>query len=137
MDTKSLLDVCLVSMGGATGALLRHFTSLYFNREGASIPMGTLAVNLVGCFLIGLLHGWGLTAGQSRTRTFFATGFLGAFTTMSAFSIETWGMAENGNRVAAFVYVAVSIIGCIACAALGVTLARWASGDVVAVGAGE
>jgi len=137
MDTKSWLDVFLVACGGALGAVVRHVSNLNFNREGLVIPLGTLGVNLAGCFLIGLLFGWGITVGESRAKALVGTGFLGALTTMSAFSIESWGMAENGNRLMALVYVGVTVVGCLACAMMGVLVARWYSGVGVAAGSGD
>jgi CrcB protein len=133
VDTKSWIDVCLVALGGSLGAVLRHFSGLLLNREDASLPFGTLAANLAGCFLIGLMYGWGLMSGPSRTRALLATGFLGALTTMSAFSIETWAMADSGNRWSALIYLGMTLIGCIAFAAIGAMLGRWMSPGMVPV----
>ena len=78
----------LVAMGGALGSLGRYAVGLAATWAGTSFPLGTLLVNVLGCFLIGLAlaAGW---ASDQPLRLLLVTGFLGGFTTFSAFGGET------------------------------------------------
>jgi CrcB protein len=113
-----------VACGGAAGAIFRFAISNWLTRTPA-FPTGTLVANIAGCFVIGLFYGWGITDRAGRVRLFFCTGFLGALTTMSAFSIETVAIGERGERMLAAGYVLISVTGCLLMAMLGVFVARW------------
>lgn len=81
-----------LALAGALGTLARYGLAGFVQRmNGASFPWGTLAVNLTGCFLVGLV--WSLFEGRwavtGETRTIVLVGFMGAFTTFSAFILET------------------------------------------------
>jgi CrcB protein len=90
------------------------------------IPFGTLAVNVVGSFLIGLLMGGDLhhplLAGNLRIG--LAVGFLGGFTTFSTFSYETVRLLENGSVGAAFFNVLLNVVLCLLAAWVGIVMAR-------------
>ena len=102
----SLAGVLLVALGGAAGSVARHLVSLLaLSQLGMGFPWGTLAVNVLGSGLIGLAAGAGL---QGDARLLLVTGFLGGFTTFSAFSLETNALAERAPWLAA-AYVAASI----------------------------
>jgi len=111
----------LVAAGGALGSMLRYGVSLLSVAWlGAGFPWGTLAVNVLGSAAIGLCAGLGV---QGEMRLLLVTGLLGGFTTFSAFSLETMGLAERSAPLAAL-YVAASIgLGLLACA-LGWGLGR-------------
>lgn len=103
----------LAMAGGAIGAGLRYLTGHAFAAYGLiGFPWATLTINVVGCFLMGVLIE--LLAlryqGSLELRTFIATGILGGFTTFSAFSLEFATLFERGETFAAFVYVAASVI---------------------------
>ncbi len=87
------MKILLVMLGGSLGALSRYGTSLLaIKLFGIKFPYGTLIVNLVGCFLIGLAFAWGergLGIMSPSIRLFFITGYLGALTTFSSFGLET------------------------------------------------
>ena len=91
----------LIALGGATGALLRYgLSGLVQNwSNSSSFPYGTLAVNLVGCLVIGflsqLVESYGLFS--SDTRSFVFIGVLGAFTTYSTFANESVNLARDGQ----------------------------------------
>ncbi len=121
------MTVLGVAVFGALGALARYGVSMWALRLwGASFPMGTLIVNVIGCFCLGLLAETalgdpGLTA---RTRTILGTGFLGAFTTFSTFGVETLRAIEAGSWGVAAGNVALNVVGGIVAVALGFALAR-------------
>jgi fluoride exporter len=122
-----MTQVLAIAAGGAIGALLRYWTSLaVHSRLGTGFPYGTLAVNVLGSLLMGFLYIWlieRLAAGPAL-RAFLLIGVLGAFTTFSAFSMETLNLIEGGQAGKALLNIAVSITVCIAAAALGIFAAR-------------
>jgi len=110
-------NVLIVAAGGAIGASLRHLTGLAALRLwGPGFPWGTLAVNLVGSFVMGLVIEWlaRRTGASNELRLFIATGILGGFTTFSAFSLDFAVLWERGAIGIAMLYALVSVIGAIA-----------------------
>lgn len=107
----------LVLAGGAVGAPVRYLVDRWVQREGRTFPVGILAVNVVGSLLLGLLAGapglprWALTLG--------GTGFCGALTTFSTFSLNTVVLADRGRWAAALGNVALSLGGGLGACALG------------------
>ncbi len=120
-----LQQVLGVALCGAAGALCRWGLGTVVGKLGG-FPAGTLAANLLGCLLLGLLTG--LAAERAvvppALRTPLATGFLGSFTTFSTFSVETVQLAEAGQTLLAGMNVLVSIVGGLVGAALGLWIAR-------------
>ena len=103
----------LVSIGGGIGAFFRYLLSGWIYKVlGTDFPYGTLAVNVIGCFVIGLF----LTMAEDRFlispsfRIFFAVGVLGGFTTFSTFSFETVGLLKDGAIAIGLLNVGVSIV---------------------------
>lgn len=103
----------IVAAGGAFGAVARYGTDSMVGRwTGLGFPWGTVTVNLVGSLVLGLLIGaavHGLHLGQEM-RALVVTGFLGAFTTFSTFSLNTVTLLERGDTGAAFGYVLGSVV---------------------------
>lgn len=105
----------LVFLGAGIGGALRHGINLGCARYcGISFPWGTLTVNIVGSFLMGLLVGWlafkdGANWSQ-HLRLFLATGVLGGFTTFSAFSLDAILVWERGQSGVALTYVIASVV---------------------------
>lgn len=117
----------LVGAGGAAGALSRYYISnLSYQRFGHEFPVGTLTVNLVGSLLIGFLYFWLINrfSIDAELRALMIVGFLGSFTTFSAFSLESLVLLEQGAWLRTGIYLGASVIGCIAAAAAGMWLAR-------------
>ncbi|WP_436524419.1 fluoride efflux transporter CrcB [Actinoplanes sp. HUAS TT8] len=113
--------VLMVAFGAAIGAPLRYVTDRYVQtRYGTGFPWGTLAVNLFGSFVLGLVLGMRLSA---ELTALIGTGFCGALTTYSTFSWETLTFARRGERAKAFAYVLVSLLAGLGAAALGAILA--------------
>jgi CrcB protein len=100
----------LVFVGGGLGAAARHGVNrLALAWFGPSFPWGTLAVNVAGSFLMGLLAS-SLVDTSSQVRLFLATGVLGGFTTFSAFSLDALTLWQRGEPGAALAYIAASLI---------------------------
>lgn len=116
-----------VALGGAVGAVARHQVNRLMGEWlGTGFPWGTLTVNLVGCFLIGVLvEGLALKFEASPAlRGFLVTGFLGALTTFSAFSLDVAVLSGRGAFGPALLYVGVSVVGCLAAIFLAMYLTR-------------
>lgn len=120
---KSILAVGAGSFLGGAG---RYLVSLAMKGVSKGFPWATLAVNLAGCFLIGLL--WGLFSkngsDSSNWALFLTVGLCGGFTTFSTFSKEALVMLQEGNIWGFSGYVAISVIAGIALVALGYYLMR-------------
>jgi len=119
----------LVIAGGGIGAGLRHGVNLGAARWlGMEFPWGTLTVNVVGSFLIGVLAAWFAFRGDSYTtqslRLFLTTGILGGFTTFSAFSLDFALLFERGDAMLAAVYVVASVALSLAAIFAGLWLVR-------------
>lgn len=107
-----LLNLLAVAVGGAIGACTRYLVSGWAaGRFGAEFPMGTLIVNIVGCFIIGVF----LTLTTERLivspywRLVVAVGFLGGLTTFSSFGYETLRLVEEADILPAFLNVALNL----------------------------
>ncbi len=100
-----------VALGGAIGASLRYLTVLFsIQMLGKNFPYGTMLVNMVGSFVMGLLSIYLLhRLGHDRYAPFLMTGLLGGFTTFSAFSLDTIALLEKGRVIAASGYVVGSV----------------------------
>ena len=115
-------------LGGGLGAGGRHLVSLATLRMfGPGFPVGTLTVNVVGSLIMGLFVGWLIhheTGNLQALRYFVATGFLGGFTTFSAFSLDTSVLWERGDVHLALFYVLVSVVLSIVAVFSGLMLMR-------------
>jgi CrcB protein len=109
----------MIALAGALGALARFLVSGWF-----VFPLGTLAVNLVGSFVMGLAYVVLTSRGLDRMMFFAMAGFLGAFTTFSAFSLDVFKLIEAERMADAIGYVAVSVIGAVVALFIGVFLAK-------------
>jgi CrcB protein len=110
----TLQNGLLVALGGAIGSLLRYAVGLIALASfGPAFPWGTLIINVVGCFVIGLVTQLAVTGAPGVTptvRLFLATGLCGGFTTFSAFGLEAIQLGRIGHQAAAFAYVAASVV---------------------------
>ena len=107
----------LIALGGAIGSVLRY---LMVTAIGA--PIGTLAVNVLGSFAIGML--FVLFGARDGWQLFLMTGVLGGFTTFSAFSLDTLKLLQTGQTFQAAAYVGASVALSLAAVALGVALMK-------------
>lgn len=116
-----------IALFGAAGCLTRYLLSGWvYQLLGRGFPYGTLAVNVVGAFLIGLVMEFSIRSAliPPTLRVAFSIGFLGGLTTFSTFSFETFRLLEEGAFAIALVNVLVSVAVCLACTWLGIVVAR-------------
>ena len=121
----NLINIIAVASGGAVGATLRMLISSSTNKHFIStIPYGTVLVNLLGSFIIGLLFAYFQLHTQlsPSIKTFLITGLLGALTTYSTFAIESFLMLQAGQYTHAFASMALNLFGSIFLAGLGYLL---------------
>jgi CrcB protein len=119
--------ILLVAVGGAVGSVARYLmASSIQTATGWAFPLGTVLVNILGCFLIGILYVLLVARPDPRPdlRALLMVGVMGGFTTFSSFSLETVTMAMNGDFGGATLNVVISVVACLAGTILGVTLAR-------------
>jgi CrcB protein len=116
-----------ISLGGALGTAARYLMSVWLLRAlGPAFPYGTLAVNVIGSFLLGVIMQAGLdtTLLSPTTRVVLGTGVMGGFTTYSTFNYETLQYLQAGAWAMAGLNVAITLFVCLAAGALGVAVAR-------------
>jgi fluoride exporter len=117
----------VVAMGGMLGSVARFWLGGAVQRINSSdFPIGTLAVNVLGSFVIGLVMAASLERGTlgPTARLFLTVGFCGGFTTMSTFSYETLMLLRDGQTAFALGNIAASVVAGLAAVWLGYTLGR-------------
>ncbi len=127
------MQLLWIGLGGAAGAMLRHTVAHWSNSmhslvvAGISWPTGTLLVNALGCLLAGLLMGWAHSKSMldHQLLLIITAGFLGAFTTFSAFAVDSMRLFDQAGLGAAVGYVVVQNLICLALAFLGWWLIHW------------
>ncbi len=118
----------VIALGGAIGAMGRYAIGMgIHNVAGHSFPYGTLVVNVMGSFAIGILYVVIIEseAGLAHYRAPLMVGLLGAFTTFSAFSLETIHLMEAGNILKAGANVLLNVFLCLAACWGGLVIGRW------------
>lgn len=123
-----MTNLLLVGIGGFIGSVLRYLASGWVQQITRSVefPYGTLAVNLVGCFIIGVLAQLADARGvfTGETRAFVFIGVLGGFTTFSSFGNETMNLLRDGETLPAFANVSAHIVLGLGAVWLGRTVAH-------------
>ena len=110
------MNTLWVALGGAAGSVARYYTQLLAQRRlGLTFPWGTLAVNLVGSFLLMVLGTVALRTGKvpEAWRLALGTGVLGGFTTYSSFNYEALTLMQNQQVGRAALYVVATVLGCL------------------------
>lgn len=123
-----MTNTLLAGIGGLIGSILRYLmVNLIFNFvEYPDFPYGTLTVNIIGCFLIGLLSGLAETRDiiTPELRVFLFIGILGGFTTFSSFGYDTFGLLRDGSFLYAAINIIVQVFVGLGAVWLGYSLAR-------------
>lgn len=122
--TKAIL---LVGLGGGVGSILRYLTSVVATKYFQSnFPLGTFAVNVLGCLIIGILIGLfdKQQLSSSDIRLLFITGFCGSFTTFSAFAAENINLFHSGHSLTALLYIGASVFVSLFFVWLGMVVVR-------------
>lgn len=120
-----------ICLGGAVGTGARYLVSGWaLAWLGSGFPYGTLAVNTIGSFLVGILVQAGITTPllSPTMRLTLTTGVMGGFTTYSAFNYETVRYFQDGSWQLAAANVAATVVGCLAAGFAGVAAGRWLFG---------
>jgi CrcB protein len=123
----------MVMLGGCFGVAARLWMSTAMAaRWGEDFPVGTVAVNISGCFVIGLFAmvtaAEGIWPVSTLVRQAVILGVLGGFTTFSSFSIQTITLLKNGHLLGAVANVFVSVLGCLLATWVGMLLGGWLNG---------
>ena len=113
------MNYLLVALGGALGSVLRYWTSLIF-----AFPYGTITVNILGSMAIGLAYGLLSEKGFERVSLLFMVGFLGGFTTFSAFSLDVMKLFSDERFLHALMYIFTSFLGAILAVWVGFLIAK-------------
>ncbi len=115
-----------IAIGSVLGGWLRWFVSLRLNHLYPNIPLGTVAVNLLGGFVIGFAISYFANANISPAyKLFIVTGFCGAFTTFSTFSLEVLVLIQEGKLGFAISTIAIHVIGALIFTLLGMLCHNW------------
>jgi CrcB protein len=123
---KPILSV--ISAGGVIGALARYGIGRAFPAGSSAFPWSTFAINVVGCFLIGVLMVIVIHAvpGHTLVRPFFGVGILGGFTTFSTYAVDTVRLIQAGSPAIAVAYLFGTLLTAMIAVYLGTAIARQA-----------
>ncbi len=116
-----------ISAGGAVGALARYGIGVAFPHDGSGFPWATFAINVSGCFLIGVLMTIiTLTFAHRLVRPFLGVGVLGGYTTFSTYTVDIQQLLDAKEAATALAYLASTIVAALVAVWIGVVLARLA-----------
>lgn len=120
------MKILVIGLGGFIGAVSRYYLQMAIIKLfSGPFPLGTFMVNILGCFVIGIVYS---LAEESRVsdiqRLFFSIGFCGSFTTFSTFSAENLKLLEQGNYLPLSLYVVLSVILGVLAVYLGIVAVR-------------
>lgn len=107
-QSTTMMEFAIVALGGAIGSMLRYSVQRSF---GPTFPVGTFLVNIIGCFIIGILWAGLVKENDHQKRLLLMTGFCGGFTTFSAFTLDGIQMLMAGKWMPFFLYT----VGSVAC----------------------
>ena len=122
-----LKQIMLVGLGSAAGGMFRFILGKWiYHLYPQTFPLSTLIINILGCFLIGLLYGFSIKTGtlSAEVRLLLTTGVCGGFTTFSAFAYENIQLMKNGDYTMVLVYITASVVMGIVAVFLGMELYR-------------
>ena len=118
--------ILAIGVGSCIGGICRYLLSqLIQNKFLSTFPFGTLGVNIIACFLIGVVFGLSDRGNLTMEwRLFLATGILGGFSTFSAFSNETVALLRDGQLWQAFIYISCSVVIGLLATFIGISLIK-------------
>ncbi|TXR53463.1 fluoride efflux transporter CrcB [Reinekea thalattae] len=129
MAALSIWHWAVIGLGGGLGAMARFATVNFINRlHGSQFPLGTLSVNVVGSFIMGVAFVFFTIKFQqlpSGYKSFVMVGLLGAFTTFSSFALETLSLIQQHYFTIALLYIAASITACLVAVLAGYVLGKF------------
>tara|TARA_B100001057_G_C22867899_1_gene957396 strand:+ start:50 stop:415 length:366 start_codon:yes stop_codon:yes gene_type:complete len=119
------VNIFLICLGGSLGAICRFYlSSIFQTNTDSEIPIGIFIVNVTGCFLLGLFYNLMDSDIEKYLTPFLFVGFLGSFTTFSAFSKESIELFTSGNIFEASLYILLSVLSCLIATYFGMTLTK-------------
>jgi CrcB protein len=120
-------SIVAVSIGGVVGCLLRWVLAVFLNSVFPTIPPGTLAANLIGCYIIGIALGFFALypAFAPEWRLLITTGFCGGLTTFSTFSAEIITLLQAGRTLWAVAAISVHLLGSLLMTIAGIATVTW------------
>lgn len=125
---RDFANLLAIFVGSGIGGVARYLVGCVLGSCGrfSGVPLGTFAVNVVGCFLIGMIYGVAVDAPwlSERVKLLLTVGFCGGFTTFSTMANEGRMMLEANNMVGLCLYVAVSVVCGLLCVCLGYNVVR-------------
>jgi len=123
-------SLAAVAVGGMLGCLLRWVLAIFLNHYFSTIPPGTLAANLIGCYIIGIALAFFLQYPHfaPEWRLFVTTGFCGGLTTFSTFSAEVVILLQSGRTIWALGAVAAHLVGSLLATFAGIATVIWLKG---------
>ncbi len=114
------MSIFMISVGGALGASSRYLISSFLNNYSIlSFTLGTLVVNIIGCFIIGFYISETSEVISENIKNFLIIGFLGSFTTFSAFTKESLELYQTFGITNSFLYILVNVLLCLSATYLG------------------
>lgn len=120
-------NLILVGAGSCVGGISRYLIQLFVQKQfPSSIPLGTLSVNIIGCFIVGLIYALADKSNllSPAIRLLLATGFCGGFTTFSSFAYENISLMQDGEFFYTSQYIALSIVVGFSSVYLGILLIK-------------
>lgn len=118
-------DLALVAVGGALGAISRYAVGTAVPHSAGGWPWATFAVNVMASLVIGVLAGWAYWRHAADwVRPLLMSGFLGGFSTYSAFAVDTVALADAGSGGLAAAYVVVTLVACVGAVGAGTVVAQ-------------
>lgn len=121
-----MLKFFMIFLGGGIGSYTRYLTGLYAARFSPNFPLGTLLVNIIGSFIMGLFFTLfqDKFPVQQELKLLITVGFCGALTTFSTFNMDIWNLFLSGNITKGIIYIVSNLLLTILALALGVILAK-------------
>lgn len=115
----------LIALGGAVGSVARYLVGRAVSGTVQDFPIGTFAVNVAGCLIVGVLARLFMNhQSDAPLRVALMVGFCGGFTTFSTFTLETLGLMQGGEWAKAATYVVLSCLVCLGATAAGFAIAK-------------